>query len=249
MNGQPPPPPPAVPPIQPAAAPVYYPPPQSGTGCCAKGCLTMLIAGFLLCILVAGAGWFFYKTTFNKLTSSAPSDVRIEAPTPDQIQTAQTSLDRLNTAIARQQETTVAFTGPELRVLLARESDLDFLRDRSRIDISNSIMTVTLSAPLDALPWPGVKGRWFNGTVRFGMTYTADAGFHIDLKSIEANDFEFPHAFLSRFNSSFNNSMNEGFQDELRRNNRGNDFWNHVKSITLEGDKAIVTTKGGGERL
>ena len=247
MNGQPPPPPPAVPPIQPAA-PAYYPPPRSGTGCCAKGCLTILIAGFLLGVLVIGGGWFFYKTTFNKLTSSAPSDVQIEAATPEQIQTAQTSLDRLNTAIARKQETTVAFTGPELSVLLGREADLDFLRDRSRIDIANSIMTVTLSAPLDALPWPGVKGRWFNGTVRFSMSYSADA-FHVDIKSIEANGFEFPRAFLSRFNSSFNNSMNQGFQDELRRNNRGDEFWNHIKSITLEGDKAVVTTKGGGERL
>ena len=212
-------------------------------GCFAKGCLGLLIAGFLLSLLVIGGGWFFYKKTFNGLTTTTPSDVRIEAPTPEQIQTAQTSLDRLNDAIARKQQTTVAFTGPELSVLLAREADLDFLRDRSRIDISNSIMTVTLSAPLDSLPWPGVKGRWFNGTVRFGMSYT-DGDFDVDIKSIEANGYEFPSAFLSSFNSSFDNSMNEGFHDEIRRNNREEEFWRHIKSIKLEGDKAVVTTKG-----
>jgi hypothetical protein len=213
-------------------------------GCFAKGCLGVLIAGFLLSLLVLGGGWLFYKKTFNKLTATTPSDVRIEAPTPEQIQSAQTSVDRLNDAIARKQQTTVAFTGPELSVLLAREADLDFLRDRSRIDISNSIMTVTLSAPLDSLPWPGVKGRWFNGTIRFGMSYQ-DGDFDVDIKSIEANGFEFPSAFLSSFDSSFTDSMNSGFHDEIRRNNREEEFWRHIKSIKLEGDKAVVTTKGG----
>jgi len=213
-------------------------------GCFAKGCLGVVLAFFLLSLLLIGGGWFFYKKTFNGLTATAPSDVRIEAPTPEQIQTAQTSLDRLNDAIARKQETTVAFTGPELSVLLAREADLDFLRDRSRIDISNSIMTVTLSAPLDSLPWPGVKGRWFNGTIRFKMSYSND-DFDMDIKSIEANGFEFPSAFLSSFNSSFGDSMNGSFHDAVRRNNQEEGFWRHVKSIKLEGDKAIVTTKGG----
>src|SRR3954452_7112574 len=241
MNGQPPPPPPpSIPPVQ----PTYYPPPRSGIGCFAKGCLGVLIAGFLLCILVLGGGWFFYKKTFNKLTAATPSDVRIEAPSPEQIQTAQTSLDRLNDAIARKQETTVAFTGPELSVLLAREADLDFLRDRSRIDISNSIMTVTLSAPLDSLPLPGVKGRWFNGTIRFGMSYS-DGDFDVDIKSIAANGFEFPSAFLSSFDSSFKDSMNDSFHDEIRQNNREEEFWRHIESMKLEGDKALVTTKGG----
>src|SRR5215212_11401490 len=102
MNGQPPPPhpppssipPSSVPPIQPAQP--YYPPPRSGMGCFAKGCLTVLVLGFFLGAAVIGCGWFFYKKTFTKLTSTAPSDIRIEAPTPEQLKTAQTSRDRLN---------------------------------------------------------------------------------------------------------------------------------------------------------
>jgi hypothetical protein len=211
-------------------------------GCFAKGCLTVLILGFLFIALIVGGGWFFYKKTLNNLTSSAPADVRLETPTPAEIQKADQTHAQLNEAIARNQETTVEFTGPELNSLLARESDLSFLRDRSRIDISNSIMTVTLSAPLDVLPWPGLKGRWFNGTVRFSMAYDSGA-FQIDIKSAEANGREFPSFFLSNFNSSFNESMNKGFQDELGRNERGNEFWSHVKSMRLEGDKLVVTTK------
>lgn len=244
MNGQPPPPPPPpptppVPPIQPA--PVYYPPPRSGMGCFAKGCLTVLIVGFLFCAIVGIGGWFFYKKTFSKLTSAAPIDVQVQKPTPDQVKTAEDSRARLDEAIATNKETTVEFTGPELNYLLQRNSDWDFLRGRSRIDISDSTMTVAVSAPLDALSWPGLKGRWFNGTVRFGLTYSYGA-FQLDLKSAEANGQQFPATFLSSFNSSFNESVNEAFQKELQKNQSG-DFWNHVKSIEVRGDKLVIVTK------
>jgi hypothetical protein len=210
-------------------------------GCFAKGCLTILIAGFFLMAVIVGGGWYFYHKISN-LTSPAPTDVQVEAPTPEQIKAAETSRDKLNEAIARNQATTVEFTGPELSLLLAQDSDLNFLRDRSRIEISNSIMTVALSAPLDALPWPGLKGRWFNGTVRFTMAY--DSGiFRVNIKSAEANGHDFPGAFLSSFNSSFNESMNKGFQEALRKNDRGNEFWSHIQSMSLRGDKVVVTTK------
>jgi hypothetical protein len=209
-------------------------------GCFATGCLVALIAGFVLLAAVGVGGWWFYKKTFNSLTSSGPSDVRIEAPTPEVVQKAESSKARLDQAIARNEETTIELTGPELVVLLSRDADLDFLRDRTRIDISNSIMTVTLSAPLRALHWPGMKDRWFNGTVRFGMTY-ANGEFEVDVQSAEANGREFPEIFVSGFNNSFTEAMNEAFQNARGRHD--NDFWNHVKTMKLEGDKLVLTTK------
>jgi hypothetical protein len=37
--------------------------------------------------------------------------------------------------------------------------------------------------------------------------------------------------------------MNTGFQDELRKDDRHTEFWNHVKSMSLQGDKLVLTTK------
>src|SRR5436309_2865071 len=240
MNGQPPPPPPPppppaapVPPIQPA--PVYYPPPRQGMGCFAKGCLTLLIIGFLCIAIVGIGGWFFYKKTFNNLTSTAPVDVQVQKATADQVKTAEDSAARMDEAIARNQETTLEFTGPELNYLLQRNTDWDFLRGRTRIDIADSTMTVAMSAPLDSLPWPGLKGRWFNGTVRFSMTYTSGS-FQFEIISAEANGNQFPTSFLSSFNSTFNDTANEEFRKELNKN-RESEFWNHVKSVSLQGDK------------
>lgn len=211
-------------------------------GCFAKGCLTVLVLGFLCLAVVGVGGWFVYKKTVQNLTSTEPADVRVEPPTPAQIRTAEESRTRLDQAIARNQETTLEFTGPEVNLLLQRNSDWDFLRGRTRIDIADSTMTVALSAPLNILPWPGLKGRYFNGTVRFSMTYVSDQ-FQFEIISAEANGSQFPSSALSAFNSSFNNSMNDEFRSELRKNNAETEFWSHVKSIVLQGDKLIITTK------
>ena len=210
-------------------------------GCFAKGCLTLLIIGFLCIAIVGIGGWFFYKKTFNNLTSTAPIDVQVQKPTADQIKTAEDSAARLDEAIARNQETTLEFTGPELNYLLQRNSDWDFLRGRTRIDIADSTMTVALSAPLDSIHLPGLKGRWFNGTLRFSMTYTSGS-FQFEIISAEANGNQFPTSFLSSFNSTFNDTANEEFRKELNKN-RESEFWNHVKSVSLQGDKLIIATK------
>jgi hypothetical protein len=211
-------------------------------GCFAKGCLTVLVLGFFFIAVIGGGCWYFYKKTFSNLTSTGPADVRAETPTPEQTKSAQVSRTRLDEAIAQNQETSIEFTGPELNHLLAQNSDLDFLRGRSRIEIADSTMTVALSAPLDRLPWPGMKGRWFNGTVRFSMTYGSGT-FQLEIISAEANGNQFPSAFLSSFNSGFNESMNKAFQEEIARNEGGSEFWSHVKSIALQGDKLVITTK------
>ena len=244
MNGQPPPPPPPppapVPPIQPA--PVYYPPPRSGLGCFAKGCLAVLVVGFLFCAIVGIGGWFFYKKTFQNLTSTEPVDVQVQKPTPDQVKTAEDSAARLDEAISANKETTLEFTGPELNYLLQRNSDWDFLRGRTRIDIADSAMTVAMSAPLDSLPWPGMKGRYFNGTVRLNFAYSLGL-LRVEILSAEANGRSFPGAFLSSFNDSLNDSMNREFRQEIRKNARTSEFWEHVNSLSLRGDKLVITTK------
>ena len=211
-------------------------------GCFAKGCLTVLVLGAFFIAAIGVGGWFIYKKTVNNLTSYSSGEVQVEAPTPAQIQSAESTRARLDEAIARNEETTVEYTGPEINYLLARNSDLEFLRGRSRIEIADSIMTVTLSAPLTRVHLPGLKGRWFNGTVRFSMTY-ASGKFELEIISAEANGNELHSSFLSAFNSAFSESTNEAFEEALDQNERGHEFWSHVKTMSLQGDKLIITTK------
>jgi len=210
-------------------------------GCFAKGCLTLLIIGFILIGCVLGGTWYIYRKAADTLTSSEPVDLRITPPDEAQVRTAEKSVTRVKTAIATGQETTVAFTAADLNALVDRDPDFSKVRGRTRIDIADSIMTITMSAPLDDVPWGRLKKRWFNASATFGFAYALGM-FRVDLKSAEANGHHLPDEFLSSFVSSFNRSFNDSFHDTLRKNN-STEFWNHVKTISLEGDKLIVTTR------
>jgi len=211
-------------------------------GCFAKGCLTFLIIGFILMAGVIAGGWYIYFKTVDNLTSRAPADVQIVAPTESEFQTAESKMERLRKAPAPNEETTVEFTAADLNALFARDPDFEDLRGKVRIEIANSIMTIAVSAPLRSIPLPRMKNRWFNGTARFSFTY--DSGkFSFDIKSAEAGGHDVPDFFLSSFNSSFDDSMNRDFLNELRSDSDDPEFWNRVKTMRLVGDKLIVTTK------
>lgn len=212
-------------------------------GCFAKGCLTVLIVGFLLLACVLGGTWYLYVKTVDNLTSPAAADVQIQPPSESQFQTAETSMNRLRQAVATNKETTVEFTAADLNALFARDAAFSDWRGRIRIEIADSTMTIALSAPLSSIPLPRVRKRWFNGTARFRFTY--DAGtFSFDIKSAEAGGHQVPDIFLSESSiSSFNDSMNRSFRDEVKENDRGSEFWDHVKRMSLEGDKLVVTTQ------
>jgi hypothetical protein len=212
-------------------------------GCFAKGCLTVLILGGLLIAGVIGSAWYLYNKTVSNLTSTAPADVRIEQPSEGQFQAAENSLARLTEAIANNEETTVEFTSADLNALLVRDEDFKELRGRARIDIADSMITIALSVPLDSIRWRRLKRRWFNGTARFGFAYSSGQ-FRIELESAEAGGHRLPGKFLSdTFMSSFNDGLNESFQEKVREHEGGENFWKHVKSISLAGDKLVVTTQ------
>lgn len=211
-------------------------------GCFAKGCLTLLIVGFILIAAVIGGSWYLYVRMVDNLTSPAPADVQVKPPSESEFQAAESKLAGLRTAIDKNEPTTVEFTAADLNALVARDPDFEDWRDRIRIEIADSTMTVALSAPLSSIPLPRLKRRWFNGTARFSFTY--DAGiFRFDLYSAEAGGHHFPDLFLSNFGSSFDESMNQNFRDSLSGHDRDSEFWNHVTTMRLVGDKLVVTTK------
>lgn len=236
MNGQPPPP--AVPPIQPP--PQYYPPPRrSGFGCFGSCCLGLLVVGFICVVGLLGTGWYvFHKLANNNIISDAPISVQIEQPSEAQYQTAETSLTQLKTAANERREQTVSFTAEDLNALLARDPDFRDLAGHARVEIANSVMTVSLSAPLNVF-WGSSKRRWFNGIVRFTARYENDE-FQIDLQSARGGDYDVPNYILSRINSNLGQVITDNTDDWRRE--LGVDL-RRVKRMSIEGDKLVVTTK------
>ena len=204
------------------------------------GCLAILIAGFLLMAGVIGTAWYVYhKLATTDLISDRPADVRLEPPTDAELRAAENTLARVKTPTGR--EETVAFTATDLNALLARDPDFRELENRARIDIQNSVMTLTLSAPLDSVFWDGRGRRWFNGTVRVTGSYDAP-DFDIHLESVTGGDYEVPGFVLSQINSWINWGLNEN-TSHWDEGDFDSEVWKRVKSIRLEGDKMMVTTK------
>lgn len=211
-------------------------------GCFAKGCLVVLIAGALL-IGVGGIGiWLFYGKAVAVFTSPQPTDVHIENVSDADLRNAETKLNTLGQAAASNQEITVEFTAGELNAMIAREPLFVELSNRARVSIADSLMTVEMSVPLDQTALPKLGGRWFNGTARFGFTFTNDE-FAFELKSGEANGHSLPQEFFVGFAPIFNRSFNDGFRREVEKNNQAAIFWQHIKTIAVDRDKLVVVTQ------
>lgn len=210
-------------------------------GCFAKGCLTILVLGFLFIAGVIGSCWYVYhKLATNNLISDAPAAVPLEQPTDAQYRAAEGSLANLKEAAAQSREATVAFTAADLNALLAKNPDFRELEGHARVEIANSVMTISLSAPLDGWLWSSGKKRWFNGTVRFTGRYESGE-FRIKIESARGGEYDVPDYVLSRASPSIEKVINENI-DDLKFGDSGIDL-RRVKRIALEGDKLVVTTK------
>lgn len=210
-------------------------------GCFAKGCLTVLVLGFLCLAAVIGTSWYvFHRLVSTHVVSDMPIAVQLEQPTEAQYQAAESSLNRLKAAASERREETASFTAADLNALLARNPDFRDFEGHARVEIANSTMTITLSAPLDGIFWGSrAKRRWFNGIVSFTGRFQ-DGEFQIDLLSARGGEYDVPDYILSGVNSNINRVLSDNLDDF--RSETGIDL-RRVKTISIEGDKLIVTTK------
>lgn len=208
-------------------------------GCFGACCLTVIILGFVCIAGVLGTGWYFYhKLASNNIISDAPISVQLEAPTEAEYQAADQTLEKLKTAANEKREETFSFTGRDLNALLARNPDFKDLEGHARVEIADSTMTISLSAPLDMF-WSSHKRRWFNGIVRFTGRYE-NGEFQVDIRSARGGDYEVPESILSRLNSTLSENLTDNTDDWRRES--GVDL-RRVKRMSIEGDKLIITTK------
>ncbi len=212
-------------------------------GCFAKGCLTIIIAAAALVVICLCGGWFFLTRFADKFTITQPATVEVRQPTPAEAQAAEAKWEGFGTAIRNNQETTVELTADDLNALIATDPDFRKARGRVRVGIADSIVSLDLSAPLDSLKWTRFRDRWFNGNIRFGMSYVDD-NFFFDLKSAEANGRQIPR-FI--FSSDFERSFSRSFSQSLHRRSESRPdrdaSLKHIRTISVQDDKIILTTR------
>ena len=204
-----------------------------------------------MALIVGGGIVFIYDKAIDRFTSGHPVNVQVAGHSHNSLQIAKLTLDRLRAAVAENREETIEFTAADLNALVADHSDFARVRGRVYFGIADSAMTLELNAPLETLPWPRLKGRWFNGTLRFTMDYEYGQ-FRFGPKLIRSRQWQVPDWFLtSNFGSSFVRGFNTGFTKDFNRSMQKDPpsaaFWNHIKSITIDRDKLVVTTQHTAE--
>ncbi|HKR53124.1 MAG TPA: hypothetical protein VJR93_02160 [Chthoniobacterales bacterium] len=219
------------------------PPVPSGMGCFAKGCLTLVVVVVVFGIVLIGGGLFVVNRGINLFTATTPAQIQTRPATPTELQLAKAKLDSLRSAIRNRVETTIEFTADDINALLQNEPEFRDAHNHARVAIANSIVSLDVSAPLDSAKWSRLKGRWFNGNIQFGFSYVDD-NFNFDVRSAEANGYQFPRALLTaEFVQSFNRSLNDSFRRESARGDAASDLWRHIRMATVQNDKLIVTTR------
>ena len=212
-------------------------------GCFAKGCLALVVIVVVLGIVLIGGGLFVINRGINMFTATAPAQIQTRPAAPAELQLAKAKLDSLRSAIGNRVETTIEFTADDVNALLQNEPEFRGARNHARIAMANSIVSLDLSAPLDSAQWSRLKQRWFNGNIQFGFSYVDD-NFKFDVRSAEANGYQFPRVLLSaEFMQSFNRSFNDSFHREFARHGDASDLWRNIRMATVQNDKLIVTTR------
>src|SRR5437870_10143828 len=129
-------------------------PSRQGMGCFARGCLTLIIALFVLGVVVIGGAWLLYGKAINVFTASQPASIQIEQPTDAQFNAAEQKLSQLRRAIWNDEETSIEFIAADVNALIARDPAFAGARGKARVAMADSIVTLELSVPLDQVPFP-----------------------------------------------------------------------------------------------
>ena len=220
-----------------------------GMGCFARGCLITSLAGLTFLILALGGTWYLYQKAVDTFTSAKPATVTFDKPTDTEFKAANETLNRFRAAAISNRRETFEFSATDLNALIARHPDFANPRRQIHIGMADSVMTVEMSVPFDPTRWARLKGRWFNGTARFGLDYVYGQ-FSVTPKSFVANGHSLPEALFSEsFVSSFNRSFTRSFMNSLRQNREGEAFWKKIRSVNVRGDKLIVMTEPAADEL
>jgi hypothetical protein len=218
-------------------------PEEAKAGCFLRGCLVVLLGSAAMAILGAASVFYLYDNVIGQFSTARLTDLSVIAPSHEEYQIARRNLENLRWALTANREETIEFTATDLNALVSNHPDFTGARGRVRFGLADSALSLDLNVPADSLALPGLKGRWFNIKLRTALEYEYDQ-FKFSPSSIALGRWRVPVWLLtSSFGSSFSQSFSKGYQRSLQKEPRSAFFWKHIKRITLQGDKLIVTTQ------
>jgi hypothetical protein len=203
----------------------------------------MFVIAIVGLALILGGTWWLGVKLINNYTSAAPISIPVATPTEAEFSAANDKMTALREAMRNGRSIAVEFSATDLNSLLARAPEFDDMRGKFHVAMADSIMTLDMSLPLSFIEIRLLQERYLNGTARFGLAFNQDS-FNFSLRSLTVNEREVPMNFVRRFDDTLSDSVNEGVTKSRRENRDSDEFWENVKSMAVDGDKLLITTKG-----
>ena len=218
-----------------------------------RGCLIAVVVFAVLVVAGLGCAWWMYGKAVGEFTADRAASIAMEQPSPAVLQEARTRLQQLQDAVRNEKEAVIEFSAADLNSLIASDASFASLRGKVKVYLPGDDMALDLSAPLDTIPLPRFRGRWFNGKARFRFSYDG-TDFFFTAESIEANGHRidsdgnsaFSTSFLRGFSTSFTRSFNESFHKGQQGTVQAREFWDRIRSMTIRNGKLVVETRVGG---
>lgn len=153
----------------PAPQPSYYPqdekPGRRGPGCFLWGCIiaVVLVVGGMAAVL--GGGYYMYAQMRDKYTDTQPMALPEIPLSQEERQSVKERFDRFREAVdAGEPAEPLILDEDEVNTLIAESDSEDTMKDSVRVQIEDDTVKGQISVPLDDVPLPGLKGRYFNGS-------------------------------------------------------------------------------------
>ncbi len=179
------------------------PPRPRRSGCAGRGCLGLLLAGFLVLLVLVVGGYFFVS---HELITPQPAPITVQALPPPSLQEVKERVDQFQATppASATPSPAAAIASPEetpARQLALSASDINGLiaanrrsRGHAEVAITGNTANVRLSIPSDKVP--GFPPGYLNGT--FTITTNGPTPIReLQVRKIEANGYPVPSAILT----------------------------------------------------
>ncbi len=216
-------------------------PPKKERGCFFYGCLVAIILAVLALIVVSVGGYFGYRAFLglvNEYTSTTPVTLPKVEMSEEDHKALRERIDAFKKALDEGADAEpLVLTGDELNAALAENPEV---AGRVYFIIEGDKLKGQVSMPLDALPLPGVKGRYFNGKATF-LASLHDGHLVVQLDEAEVNGKPLSEQMMAGL-------RNENLAKNAVDDPKNAEFLNKLASLQIKDGKITIKAKPKAER-
>jgi hypothetical protein len=138
-------------------AAIEPPPPQKGTGCCAKGCLILVVFLIVLGIAFVGGSYLAIRYLRREYFPTTHVQLSTSMATEQEQETVRARWDAFEKAARAGEPARIELTADDVNALIDSEPKL---RGKAHVSIENNVGHLQVSAPLGEVKW--LRGHYIN---------------------------------------------------------------------------------------